>query len=169
MGGQMTRTDLLAAMIAERGRWDDLLDDVGDRRMEESGVVGSWSVKQVIAHITGWERWAAELARAFARDEPLTPHENEDHDFHARNASAVEEFGTGSPSEVRAASDEAFGNLLGSVELLTNDQLAEPGLAFWSETDDVGEIVAECSFKHYQEHSKQIRAWLEGKHSAAKR
>jgi Protein of unknown function (DUF1706) len=159
----MTRTDLLAAMIAERGRWDALLDEVGDRRMEESGVVGVWSVKQAIAHITGWDRWAAELVRAFARDEPLVPHESEEHDFHARNASAVEEFGNGLSSEVRAASDEAFGNLLGSVELLTNDQLAQKGLAFWSEHDDVSDIVAECSFKHYQEHGAQIREWLEGK------
>jgi hypothetical protein len=161
MGGQMTRTDLLAAMIAGRGRWDALLDDVGNRRMEEPGVVGTWSVKQVIAHITGWDRWAAELARAFARDEPLTPHEQEEHDFHARNDSAVDEFGNGSPSEVRTASDAAFGNLLGSVELLTNDQLAHTGLAFWSEHDDVSDIVAECSYKHYQEHGEKIRAWLE--------
>jgi len=69
MGDQVTRTDLLAALIAGRASWDALLDEVGERRMEESGVVGSWSVKQVIAHITGWERWAAELARAFARGE----------------------------------------------------------------------------------------------------
>jgi Protein of unknown function (DUF1706) len=161
MGSQVTRTDLLAALIAGRANWDALLDEVGERRMEESGVIGSWSVKQVIAHITGWDRWAAELARAFARGEPLTPHENEEHDFHARNASAVAEFGNGSPGEVRAASDEVFGNLLGSVELLNNDQLAQKGLAFWSELDDVGDIVAECSYKHYQEHGKQIRAWLE--------
>jgi hypothetical protein len=161
MGGQMTRTDLLAAMIAERGRWDALLDEVGERRMEEVGAVGSWSVKQVIAHITGWDRWAAELVRAFARDEPITPPDKEEHDFHARNASAVGEFGQGSPSEVRLASDDAFGNLLGSVELLSNDQLAATGLAFWSDHDDVSDIVSECSFKHYEEHSKHIRAWLE--------
>jgi hypothetical protein len=162
MGGQMSRTDLMAAMIAERGRWDALLDEVGERRMEEPGAVGSWSVKQVIAHIAGWDRWAAELVRAIARGEQPTPPENEEHDFSARNASAVDKFGQGSADQVRAASDDAFGNLLGSVELLTNEQLAQSGLAFWSAEDDVSDIVAGCSFKHYHGHGEQIRAWLEG-------
>jgi hypothetical protein len=161
MGGQMSRTDLLAAMIAERGRWDALLDEVGERRMDEPGAVGTWSVKHVVAHITGWDRWAADLVRAVARGEQPTPPDQEEHDFDARNASTVSEFGDTSANDVRIESDSAFGNLLGSVELLTNEQLAQTGLAFWSPNDDISDIVAECSFKHYQEHGEQIRAWLE--------
>jgi hypothetical protein len=161
MEGTYSRTDLLSAMIAERGHWDTLLDEIDGRRMDEPGALGIWSIKLVIAHITGWERWAAELAREIARGEPTDSSEFGGLDFREINARFVAPYIDKAPTHVRAESDEVFRNLLGSVERLTPDQLAEQGHAFWSPDPSVSEIVAECSFKHYLEHMPEIRAWLE--------
>ncbi len=164
-GGQMdetlTRTDLLAAMMAERGRWDSLLDEVDVRRMDEPGVVGTWSVKLVIAHVMGWERWAAEKVRTVAREDPDTASDFAGLDFDEINARFVAPYVGKTAEDVRAESDEIFANLLGSVERLTSEQLTEKGHAFWSPDPTVSDIVAECTFKHYQEHMPEMREWLE--------
>jgi hypothetical protein len=138
-----------------------LLDEIDVRRMDEPGALGSWSVKLFIAHIMGWERWGAELVREVARGEPEASSEFAGLDFDKINATFVAPYIDRLPTNVRAESDEVFRNLLGSVERLTPEQLAEQGHAFWSPNPTVGEIVAECSFKHYQEHMPEIREWSE--------
>jgi Protein of unknown function (DUF1706) len=156
-----SRTDLLGAMIAERGRWDTLLDEIDVRRMDEPGALGTWSVKLAIAHIIGWERWAAELACEVARGESSESSDFAGLDFDQINARFVAPYIEKQPSDVRAESDDVFRNLLGSVERLTPEQVAEQGHAFWSPDPTVGEIVAECSVKQYQEHMPEIRGWLD--------
>jgi hypothetical protein len=161
MDDHLTRTDLLASMMAERGLWDELLDEVGEHRMDEPDAVGRWPVKLVVAHVMGWERWAAEQVRAAARGEPPTTRESGPEVFDAMNEEFIAPYVEMAPGDVRAVSDDIFGNLLGSVELLAPEQLDIRGYARWSPNQTIGELVAESSFRHYPEHMEQIRAWLE--------
>ena len=48
----MRRADLLAELNSEYEAWEGLLAQIGEDRMEEPGVAGSWSIKDVIAHLT---------------------------------------------------------------------------------------------------------------------
>jgi hypothetical protein len=161
MQGAYTRTDLLAALMAERGRWDELLDEIDIRRMDQPEAIGQWSIKLVIAHVMGWERWAAEQAREVARGEPANPGDFAVLDFDAINERFVTPYRDRPPSEVRAESDEVFSNLVGSVERLTPEQLDVRGRAPWSPDQTIGQVVAESSFLHYPEHMEEIREWLE--------
>ncbi|MEA2510954.1 MAG: hypothetical protein QOJ59_441 [Thermomicrobiales bacterium] len=52
MKGPETRTDVLATLFVEQALWEALLDDVGEARMDEPGVQGTWSVKEIAAHLT---------------------------------------------------------------------------------------------------------------------
>jgi hypothetical protein len=36
-------------------RWRSALDAIGIDRMEEPGVMGEWSAKQLVAHVSGWQ------------------------------------------------------------------------------------------------------------------
>ena len=56
MSDKMTKERLLATLRAERARWEALLDEVGAARMTEPGVVGSWSMKDLTAHLTAYQR-----------------------------------------------------------------------------------------------------------------
>ncbi|MFL5758304.1 MAG: ClbS/DfsB family four-helix bundle protein [Thermomicrobiales bacterium] len=161
MEGPYTRTDLLAAMMGERGRWDALLDDIDARRMDEPGAIGTWSVKLVIAHIMGWERWATEQVRAAARGEPLITGTFGDEMFDAMNEEFVAPYFDGSPREVRAESDDVFRTLLGTVERLASDQLDVRDYAPWSPDQTISEVIAESTFKHYPEHMTKLREWME--------
>ena len=52
----MTKSELLSWLREEQGRWEGLLDRVGEARMEEEGAAGSWSTKELVAHLTAWQR-----------------------------------------------------------------------------------------------------------------
>ena len=55
MGHNMDKTELLEALEDERLEAVSLLDDLPDEVMLEPGVVGEWSIKDILAHLTAWE------------------------------------------------------------------------------------------------------------------
>ncbi len=51
----MQREELLAQLEAVRGKVEDLLAGLSPAQMVTPGVLGGWSVKDMLAHITAWE------------------------------------------------------------------------------------------------------------------
>lgn len=50
----MNKTELLSWLEEEYREREALLDQIGHARMEQPGVNGDRSMKDVIAHLTGW-------------------------------------------------------------------------------------------------------------------
>src|SRR5438445_8580119 len=71
----MRRADLLAELNSEYEAWEGLLAQIGEDRMEEPGVAGSWSIKDVIAHLTAWRRRTVGRLESVARGQPEPAHE----------------------------------------------------------------------------------------------
>ena len=53
----MTKARFLEKMRAERARWEAAIAAIERPRLTEGGFAGVWSVRDVIAHITAYERW----------------------------------------------------------------------------------------------------------------
>jgi hypothetical protein len=156
-----SRTDVISTLFVEQALWESLLDDVGEARMEEPGVEGTWSVKEIVAHLTAWDAWTLGEVRATARGEPHVPDEVATGDVDESNRRFVAAASGRSPSEVRAEWRRVFGELVAAIDQLTDDQLAERGRIFWlpEETLAVG-IVSEFS-EHYRDHADVVRRWLD--------
>ncbi len=52
----MNKQDFLDKFNQDRLRWDKLVSEVGESRMEIPGVMGEWTFKDVVAHLTGWRK-----------------------------------------------------------------------------------------------------------------
>ena len=52
----MTKRELLAGLQEENQQWEALLTQIGESRMEQPGVAGHWTIKDIVAHLTGWRR-----------------------------------------------------------------------------------------------------------------
>jgi hypothetical protein len=52
----MTKARLLNLMRTERARWEDALAQVPSEQMTRSGIEGEWSAKDVVAHISQYDR-----------------------------------------------------------------------------------------------------------------
>src|SRR3954463_13662701 len=69
-----TKADMMESVRAHREKWDALLEEVGEEKMLEPGVMGSWTFKDVAAHMTVWrDRTTVARLEAGLNDSPLEP------------------------------------------------------------------------------------------------
>ena len=69
----MNKIELLDWLQEEYRRWELLLDEIGPTRMDQPGVNGDWSMKDIVAHLTGWNRWLVVRLEGAGRGEPEPP------------------------------------------------------------------------------------------------
>lgn len=73
MNEPRNKSELIELTRRTRAEWDALLAEVGEARMDEPGVEGVWAVRDIIAHLTAYERWTAVKVLADVRGiEPTT-------------------------------------------------------------------------------------------------
>jgi uncharacterized protein (TIGR03083 family) len=139
-------------------RLELLLAQLNVDQMNQPGAVGVWSVKDVLAHLAFWERYAADLLDAIERGE--TPTLDAEDLTETRNASVVAQYYQRPLSAVvaewRAASEELIDLLAG----LSAEDLNDPERFGWSDGRSLLDRIAGNSYEHEQEHIDQIRAWM---------
>jgi len=132
------------------------------------GAAGFWGLKDVVAHVSAYERWLVELFAAVKCGQLPAPSILNDPDLDKRNAVVYAANRDKSVDEVLADSREVFAKLVAALEDLPEGQLVnekdtawyiEP---FWKEAMPVWEAVEGDSYGHYHEHIPTIRAWLKG-------
>jgi hypothetical protein len=69
----MQKSDLLKWLREANQQWEALLDQIGEARMDQPGVNGDWSMKDIVAHLTGWNRNLVARLQAALRGEPEPP------------------------------------------------------------------------------------------------
>lgn len=156
----MTGPRLAGILQAERTHWNALLAQVGLAHMEEPGVEGDWSVKELVAHLTWYEQAVVEGARQVLSGGTFTRRRPEGLGLDENNARLAAASRARPASEVLAEADEVFGQLLAIVAACPQDLLNDPrrlGLP-----DDLLPWmgVANNSYAHYRQHEPALRAWL---------
>ncbi|MFQ5645263.1 MAG: ClbS/DfsB family four-helix bundle protein [Thiogranum sp.] len=162
----MNKAELLDAMQTKRARWETLLAQVGEERMTQAGVEGEWSVKDIIAHVTAYERWVEVRLQSALRGQPAQL-EADQMDLDQCNAWIFKENRNRPLHDVLAESQQVFQQLLATVQALSDEDLTDPrrlepfldpvwtgGLPLWK-------CIAADSYEHYHQHTPSIRGWLE--------
>lgn len=167
-GWAMTaKTQLLETMQKEREAWDALVGQFRSARMMQPGAAGYWSVKDVVAHITAYERWLAEWLESAALQQFPGPSVLDDADVDRRNRRIYEATHTLPPEQVMQEALEVFQRLLRAVEALPDECLTDARQAewfmkpYWSRIRTVPDAVANLSYQHYHEHIPDLQRWLE--------
>jgi hypothetical protein len=156
----MRRADLVAQLNSEQEAWEGLLAQIGEDRMEESGVQGEWTIKDIVAHLTAWRRRTVGRLEAVAsgQPEPKAPwpadlHEDDDINawFHGRDRSR-------SVRDVVSESRSVFQQLASAIGKLPEDMLDDPKNFPWMEGTP---LSGAAFFSHFHdEHEADMRAWL---------
>src|SRR5512139_1144013 len=66
----MDKDELDAGLKEEYQTWQALLDQIGLEHMDQPGVTGHWSIKDIVAHLTGWRRRTVARLQAAGRGDP---------------------------------------------------------------------------------------------------
>jgi hypothetical protein len=157
----MKKSELLNGLQEENQQWEALLDQIGLVRMDQPGVSDHWSVKDIVAHLTGWRRRTVVRLQAAQRREPEPPppwpaHLQTDDEI---NAWIYESNHGRSVSEILDESHQVFQHLLAAIEGLPDEVLIDPARYLpWLEGQPFN---ASEFFAHFhEEHEPDIRAWL---------
>jgi len=162
MNNHLTREQLLAAMRTARSNWDALLAEIDETRLIEPGVEGDWSLKDIIAHITYFETWAADNVMAFRRGEPQPTAEYKGLDVDEENARVYERLRAKPLDQVLQESRTSFQRSVEVVQGLRDENLYDPEFTGILNADfTVFDLVAGDTFEHYHDHSDSVRAWLD--------
>ena len=156
----MRRADLLSELKSENEAWERLLGQIGEDRMEEPGVAGSWSIKDIVAHLAAWRRRTVGRIEAVANGQPEPApswpaelHEDDEINawFHARDRDK-------SVRETLAESRRVFEQLTSAIEKLPDDALDDPARFPWMQG---APVTGATLFGHFhEEHEADMRGYL---------
>ncbi len=156
----MTKAALIAELNREHKQWEELLAAIGEARMEQPGVAGPWSTKDIVAHLTGWRRRTVGRLQATLRGEPEPPPpwpaqlQTDD----AINAWIYETNRDRSLPEVLDDSRQVFQQLVAAIEAFPEAALFGPQRFPWMEGQPLSGAVFFAHF--HEEHEPDMRAWL---------
>lgn len=156
----MTKARLLEILRSKRAEWDALIAEVPSDRMTEAGVAGAWSVKDIIAHLTYYERWFADRLHEQLRGETYLPTEL-DMMGEARNDVVYERVKDRPLADILAESRQAFEKLIAGVEAQPEKFLIEPQRFEGAPGPvRVWEMLQGDVYEHYAMHISSIKNWL---------
>jgi hypothetical protein len=160
------KPELLNWLQEEYEQWEAFLDEIGPARMDQPGVNGDWSMKDMVAHLTGWQPKLIAGLQAAQRGEPEPPppwpaHLQTEDEI---NAWIYESNRGRSVREILDESQQVFQQLLAVIKGLPDDVQIDEVLndrAFYLVCLDDKRFPAGEFFDHFHDdHEPDVRAWL---------
>ncbi len=148
---------LVEDIISKRQVLDNLLADIPLERLEEPLVPGGWSLKDITAHITWYEREVipALLTRVLEGSELWElPLEERNQVIYQQNKDRL-------LADVLAEAKDVFPRFVQAVAALDDADLEDPARfqympAIWKPVD----LITSNSTEHYVDHTPQVHTWL---------
>jgi len=153
----MDKTAFINTLKQSRAEWEALLAQVDEERMLQPGAAGKWSVKDVIVHVTWGEREIVPIMRTHV----LAGSELWELSDDERNEIVYQQNRDRPLQEILHEEQQAYADLLEAAQTLSDEDLNDSHRFKQMPEEWVPwQIIAGCSFKHYQDHMPSIREWL---------
>jgi hypothetical protein len=160
MSTSMSKTQLLAELQNEQAAWEAMLSAIDEALMTEPGVAGEWSIKDIIAHLTGWRRRTVSRFQAALQHQPVPaplwpPHLQTDDEINAWIVASSRHL----PLSAVLQEDRAvFQQLVDTLSAFPEAELMDPHRFEWLEGEP---LSGTAFFAHFhEEHKPDIGAWL---------
>lgn len=163
----MNKSQLLDWLQDEQRQWQTFLDQIGPERMEQPGVAGDWSMKDIVAHLSDWQPWMISRLKAAQRGEPqpTPPWPAQLQTDDEINGWIYESNRGRSVREVLDRSQQGFQQLLAVVEELPDDVRIETIQSGDREyhvvwLNDQRFAPGEFFDHFHDDHEPEMQAWL---------
>ncbi len=159
-----TKAQLLTEIRAEWARFETLLGGLNDDQMTTPGVQDAWSIKDMLAHITVWEKVLLDRLQAVSAGQATQypPIQSED-DINKMNAQIYAENKDRPLGDVLSDFRAVHAEVLTAVEGLDEDLFAGTLPLGWETDPPAWRMIAANTNWHYQEHRQVLEAWLSQK------
>lgn len=158
----MNKTELLEGLEDGHQEMIEMLEDLPDETMLEPGVVGDWSIKDTLAHLTYWEGQIVTLLFQAQQGvtKPGTAHFGKEtvDEVNQRWAEMTKQR---SLDQVWQDWISVRKQTIRRVSELSEQDLSNPQRYRWQRNMPLWEWVFNDSIGHEEEHGDAIREWLE--------
>ena len=157
------KSEFLKTLKKDRETWESLLARVGHEEMIEPGLPGGWCVKDVIAHVTWYERQTIKLleTRSLVGSDwwKLTIDE--------RNELIYEQYKDQPLEKVLESAKLDYAGFLVAFGPITDEELNDPSCFEYFPPDrEPWNFLAGNTYEHYRDHIADIEAWLDAKNNS---
>ena len=112
---------------------------------------GTWSVKDIVAHIAGWQHLMSEAMERMARGEKPTPEGVDYSDADAWNARFAAAMTAQNATTVVADLKQSFANYLRAARAISDDR--------YGEGKTINRLIETSGIGHYKEHLPAIQEY----------
>lgn len=136
--------------------WADLVQSyagLSDEQLTRSGVTDSWSVKDILAHVTTWEEEALKYLPSILRGEKTPRYKDLYGGIDSFNAQMAAKKQALPLSDILSQLDDTHHRLIDLIQSAPDDQIA-------TETPFRRRVRLD-TYSHYPIHANAIRAWRE--------
>jgi hypothetical protein len=162
MEQKMDKVTLLEKMRSRQAGFEELLGALSTEQLTTPGVNGTWSIKDILAHLSSWQQHAQDRLQAAANGVgPSTPPVTSVAEIDDLNARFYAENKARTLPEVMADFKNTYRQVFEGVQAVSEEDLSEPNRFAWLKGTALWEVVADNTYGHIEEHLGAIEAWLE--------
>jgi hypothetical protein len=170
MDAPANKAALLTAITHERANLEATLTRLNEAQMTAPAAIHGWTIKDLLAHITAWEKhldsW---LWAAITEGIPTEPVPADDAAVNRLNAASYQANKARPLPDILADFHYAHQELLQRIEsFVTDHNLTAPLPADWSRGSPLWLTIAANTYLHYHEHAAEITTWLDPGRQIAK-
>jgi len=166
----MNKVLFISRLMRERDKLELIVNRIGfSRQLTMPGVLGKWSIKDMLAHLLAYEQYIADRLEEILQGEDYVPCKTQTAldafldqfgypdfgspllDDDGPNAWVVEKYRNVSLEDVVTQEINAFTAIVSFIEKLSEETM---------EKHNLYERVANNTYKHYREHIRDIKRWL---------
>jgi hypothetical protein len=161
MNNKRTKGELLEEIRTEWELLEALLLEVDEGQMLDTSAQDGWSVKDILAHITYWERLALDRLYAARDGRKMQIELVGSWDVDQLNAQTYATNKDRPLDEVLAQAQEVHNELTDGLEASAAAFIEGPLPFDWAEGTPVWKFVEENTSEHYKEHRETLEKWIE--------
>ena len=162
MKRKLTKEKIIERIHTERKRLEKNLALLSDEDMLESGVIGEWSVKDILAHLFDWEQRFLGWYEAGLREEvPETPAPGlKWSQLRILNQQIFEKHRDKKLKNVKEEFQSSFKRVLDTIEEIPENDIFEIGRYRWTGKGNIGGFILANTANHYRWAKSRIRSWM---------
>ncbi len=154
------KATLLDKLRTEHAAFEAVLASLTEAQMTTPGVTEIWSIKDVLAHVTAWERYVLDRLQAalYGTEPTFLVQAVTDEETDRVNAQFYEESRLLPLSAVLAAFRATHRQMIETIQALSDDALTTPRRFPWLSEPTLWDAAR--IDPHTEEHRLAIQAWL---------
>jgi hypothetical protein len=159
---QISKALILKRIQSERCRLEKTLEGLTPAQMTQPGVIGKWSVKDILAHLAAWEQLFIGWYQAGLRGEtpPVPAPGFTWHEMGKLNESIFEQYHPTNPEDVQSWFASSYRQVLQLVEGIPENELLGQRRYNWQGRYSLLNYVLANTANHYRWANQKIRTFF---------